>query len=119
VATSDEPRSNLHKRIAVYGTRGFVHWQMNAWERSTTDADYERGEKEYRAEDVLGQAAMTDAMCDWLDDDSKVHANCLDTSLAETNTVLGLYASAIRGTPIALPYEPKESLLEGLRAKPE
>ena len=119
VATSDDARSNLHKRIAVYGTKGFVHWQMMAWERSTTDVEYERGEKEYGAEDVLGQAAMTDAMCDWLEDDSKVHPNCLDTSLAETNTVLGLYASAIRGTPIELPYEPRESLLDGLRARPE
>jgi len=119
VATCDDERNSRHKRIAVYGASGFVHWQMHAWERATTDVAYESGEKEYGDEDVLGQAAMTDAMIDWLEDDSKVHANCLDTSLAETNTVLGLYASAINGTSVELPYEPKEGLLDGLRAKPE
>ena len=117
-ATSDDPKNHMHKRIAVYGTEGFVHWQMMSWERSTTEVKYERGEKDYRAQDVLGQGAMTDAMFDWLDD-GKVHPNCLDTSLAETNTVLGLYASAVQGKPIELPYEPKESLLAGLSARPE
>ena len=28
----DPDRINLHKRIAVYGTRGFVHWTMSSWE---------------------------------------------------------------------------------------
>ena len=117
--TSDDPTECMHKRIAVYGTKGFVHWQMMSWERSTPEAGHETGEKDYRERDVLGQAGMTDAMCDWLGDDSKVHANCLDTSLAETNTVLGLFASAIHGKPIELPYQPTESLLEGLKARPD
>lgn len=117
VAVANDNNESQHKRIAVYGTRGFVHWQMPAWERATTDVEHETGEKSYGAEDVLGQAAMTDALCDWLDDDANVHANCLETSLAETNTVLGLYASAIEGRPVELPYEPTGSLLDGLRAK--
>ena len=117
--TSDDERESRHKRIAVYGTRGFVHWQMNSWERSTTEIDYERGEKEYSDEDVLGQAAMTDAMFDWLEDGQQVHPNCLDNSLAETNTVLGLYASAILGKPVELPYDPSEGLIAGLLARPE
>ena len=119
VATSDDPADHMHKRIAAYGTRGFVHWKMMSWERSTTATPWDAGQKDYRAEDVLGQAGMTDAMCDWLEDDKKVHPNCLDQSLAETNTVLALYASAIYGKPIPLPYEPKESLLELLKARPE
>jgi len=119
VPISDEPANHRHKRIAVYGTRGFVHWTMVSWERSTIDVDYESGEKDYGAEDVLGQAAMTDAMIDWLEDDTKVHANCLDTSLAETNTVLGLYTSAVQGKPIDLPCEPSDCLLEALKARPE
>jgi predicted dehydrogenase len=119
MATSDDPATYMHKRIAVYGTRGFVHWKMMGWERSTIEVPYESGDRQYRDEDVLGQAGMTDAMCDWLDDGRKVHANCLDTSLAESNTVLGLYASAILGKPVQLPYEPKESLLAALKARPE
>lgn len=119
VATTDDPAHHMHKRIAVYGTRGFVHWMMMGWERSTLDVPYEKGYKDYRAEDVLAQAGMTDAMADWLEDDSRVHPNGLDQSLAESNTVLGLYASAIEGKPIDLPYEPKEGLLEALKARPE
>jgi len=113
--TSDDEKAHMHKRIAVFGTRGFVHWKMQSWERSTTKVDYESGEKDYRAEDVLGQAAMTDAMFDWLEDDKKTHPNCLDVSLAESNTVLGMYASAIQRKPIELPFEPQESLLDELR----
>ena len=117
VATSDDEKNHMHKRIAVYGTRGFVHWKMMSWERSTTDVDFESGEKEYREEDVLGQAGLTDAMCDWLEDESKVHPNCLKQSLTETNTVLGLFASALEGKPVDLPYQPTENLLERLRAR--
>jgi predicted dehydrogenase len=117
--TSDDPATYMHKRIAVYGTRGFVHWMMMGWERSTLDIPYERGDKQYRDEDVLGQAGLTDAMAEWLEDDRKVHPNCLETSLVESNTVLGLYASAIQGKPIDLPYVAQEGLLAGLKAKPE
>ncbi|MDP6113773.1 MAG: Gfo/Idh/MocA family oxidoreductase [Planctomycetota bacterium] len=119
VAADDEEAKHMHKRIAVYGTHGFVHWKMNAWERSTTETDIEKGEKSYGEEDDLGQAAMTDAMFDWLEDDGRPHANRLETSLAETNTVLGLYSSAIHGKPVELPYSSDEHLLEGLRTKPE
>ncbi|NOZ22167.1 MAG: Gfo/Idh/MocA family oxidoreductase [Planctomycetes bacterium] len=119
VATSDDEKNHMHKRIAVYGTRGFVHWKMMSWERSTTKVDFESGEKDYRDEDVLGQAGLTDAMCDWLEDDKKVHPNCLEQSLAETNTVLGLFASTVHGKPIDLPYEPEDGLLGKLRAKLE
>ncbi len=116
--TSDDERESRHKRIAVYGTEGFVHWQMDSWERKTIGGAYERGEKLYSDEDPLGQAAMTDAMFDWIEDDAKVHPNCLDNSLAETNTVLGLYASAIQGVPITLPFQPEGNLLEALAARP-
>jgi len=119
VRASDDEKESYHKRIAVYGTRGFVHWKMESWERSTLDVAFERGEKSYPTEDDLGQAAMTDAMFDWLEDDAKSHANCLDMSLAETNTVLGLYASAVHNRPVELPYRSTESLLEALKARPD
>jgi len=116
---SDNDNDCYHKRIAVYGTRGFVHWTMESWERVTDGGALERGEKSYIEEDDLGQAAMTDAMIDWLEDEGKPHANCFDTSLAESNTVLGLYASAIHGAPVRLPYSSDERLLEALQARPE
>ncbi|MFP3903259.1 MAG: Gfo/Idh/MocA family protein, partial [Armatimonadota bacterium] len=55
---------HMHKRIAVYGTHGFVHWRMNAWERSVAGGEVETGEKEYREEDTIGQANLTNAVFD-------------------------------------------------------
>lgn len=115
--TSDDERQNLHKRIAVFGTEGFIHWKMESWESHTPAEGYQAGEKSYGAEDVLGQAAMTDAIFDWLEDDARPHPNRLDVSLAESNTVLGLYKSALEHKPVALPFEPRESLMEALRAR--
>jgi len=117
VPASDDEKTSYHKRIAVYGTRGFIHWKMEGWERSTVDVDFESDEKSYPEEDNLGQAAMVDAMFDWIEDDDKPHANCLDISLAETNTVLGLFASAVHGKPIELPYESTERLREALKTR--
>jgi len=119
VPASDTENVCYHKRIAVYGSAGYVHWKMEGWERATTNGPIETGTKSYVEEDDLGQAAMTDAMIDWLEDAGKPHANCLDTSLAESNTVLGLYASAVHDTPIELPYRSTEALLEALKTRPE
>jgi len=112
----DDPNVNhMHKRVAVYGTEGFVHWAMNSWEMCTLGGGYERGEKKYAAEDVLGQAAMTDAIFDWLEDEAKPHANRLETSLAEVNTILGIYQSGLDRSVVALPFTPGGSLLDPLQ----
>ena len=100
-----------HKRVAVYGTEGFVHWTMNSWELCTPSRGYERGEKSYGDEDVLGQAAMTDDIFACLEDDTKLHGTRLDVSLAECNTVLGIYKSALDRVVLALPFEPEGSYL--------
>jgi len=105
----------MHKRVAVYGTEGFVHWTMDSWELCTPARGYQRGEKSYRDEDVLGQAAMTDAIFDWLEDPSRPHFNRLDVSLAESNTVLGLYKSALERCIAPLPFRPEGSYLDAFR----
>jgi predicted dehydrogenase len=107
----------MHKRVAVYGTRGFVHWTMGSWECCTPARGYERGEKDYLAEDLRGQAAMTDALLDWLEDAKKPHANRLEVALAECNTVLGIYRSALDRAVLPLPFTPHGSLLEELKAR--
>jgi hypothetical protein len=106
----------MHKRVAVFGTRGFVHWKMESWELFTPERGYQSGEKSYWAEDPLGQAAMTDAVFEWLEDAAKPHPNRFEVSLAESNTVLGLYQSALERKAVPLPFEPAYSLLDGLRA---
>ena len=105
---------NEHKRIAVYGTSGYVHWTMWGWD-SFINGVYESGEHDYPEEDVLGQAAMCEAMLDWLEDDKAVHPLNLDGALLDFNVILALYASALNHRVIELPYEPEELLVPKLR----
>jgi len=110
----DPSVDHMHKRIAVYGTQGFVHWMMNAWELGT-EGSCQSGEKSYREEDVQGQAAMTDAIFTWLEDETTPHPNRLEVSLAESNTVLGIYKSAVERRRVSLPLKAEGSYLAALR----
>ncbi len=111
----DDRPEHQHKRIAVYGTQGFVHWQMNAWERKLKGGDYERGEKSYGEEDLLGQQGLTEATFDWLEDDSKPHPNRLDVSLTEFSVILAIFQSVVERAPVYFPTEPPDGLLDALR----
>ena len=105
-----------HKRIAVYGTHGFLHWRMNGWERSLPDGTVEQGQKDYREEDTQGQANHTNAMFDWLEDNSKPHPCCLATSLDEYLVILAGFASAVEAKAIQMPFEPADDLLDQYKA---
>jgi hypothetical protein len=50
----------------VFGESGRVGWSMWGWE-SCVGGTVASGEHDYYAEDDLGQAAMVDAPCEWLD----------------------------------------------------
>ena len=110
----DDERTNVHKRIAVYGTRGYVHWTMWSWEVGI-DGKVEKGSHEYPDEDILGQAAMTDAMLDWVEDDAKIHDLNLDLALQDFNIILGIYTSALERRPVDLSCEPADNLIDALR----
>lgn len=113
---TNEDRTNVHKRIAAYGTRGYVHWTMWSWETGI-DGRIERGTHEYPDEDILGQAAMTDAMLQWIEDDTKVHPLNLDLALRDFNIILGIYTSALEHRPVELPCEPADDLIHALRTR--
>ena len=102
----------MHKRIAVYGTHGFLHWRMNAWERSLPDGTVAHGEKDYAEEDVRGQANLPNAMFDWLEDDSAVSPTNLTTALDEWLVALAVYQSTVEAQPVGLPFAPPADLLE-------
>ena len=117
-AVREDGKVHTHKRIVVYGTRGYVGWTMWSWETSI-DGRYHKGAHAYPDQDVLGQAAMTEAMLDWLDDDRHVHALNLDLALQDFNVILGLYTSALHHQVVDLPVEPEPALIERLRATKE
>ena len=106
-----------HKRIAVYGTRGYLQWTMKGWERAGADGTAEKGSHDYDAEDILGQAALTEAVFDWLEDETAVHPTNLEVSLVQFNVILGIYTSALHHTPVALPVDPQPRLIDALNAR--
>jgi len=105
-----------HKRVAVYGTKGFIQWTMHWWERSTPEG-YERGEHSYGQQDDLAQAALTDAAFDWVEDDSKLHPTRLERALVKSNALMGIYVSTLKHTPINLPFEPPDGIMAALKER--
>ncbi len=116
-AASDDPGIFCHKRVFVIGTDGFVHWRFSNWERSTRERGYESGLLNYGEQDVVAQGNLTEAVFDWLDNESKVHPTHLKQSLAEFNLLLGIYYSGITNEVIELPFDPPDKLMDSLRAK--
>jgi predicted dehydrogenase len=105
-----------HKRIAVYGTHGFVEWWMQGWARSLPDGSVEKGSHAYVDQDVLGQAGLTNAMFDWLEDDDKPCPTNLNTSLDEWLVILAGYLSTVEARPVDLPFDPPNDLLDRFKA---
>ena len=115
----DDPAYYKHCRVVAYGDQGHVLYEeFGRWEIVSP------GEKLWGHADDLGwaegndqaQAALTDAMFGWLEDDTQPVATNLERSLAQWNAVLGLYASTIWRRPVALPFDPPDSLWEQLGA---
>ena len=101
-----------HKRISVYGTRGFIQWTMHGWERNTPEGGYESGTHSYGEQDVLAQARLTDAAFDWAADEEKPHPTRLERSLVQFNIILGAYVSGLYNVAVDLPFEPPNGLLD-------
>lgn len=107
---------NEQKRVSVYGTRGYVGWTMWSWE-TYCDGTYDSGIHQYADEDIPGQAAMTEAMFDWLEDDRAIHPLNLDLALRDFNIILGIYMSALNHEVVNLPVDPEDNLIERLRGR--
>jgi hypothetical protein len=87
---------------------------MWSWELGQ-DGQLESGAHDYGAQDILGQAALTGAMFDWLLDDQAVHPLNLNRSLREFNLILGIYTSALHHEVVTLPVAPEPNLIAALR----
>ncbi|MCZ0941151.1 MAG: Gfo/Idh/MocA family oxidoreductase [Caldilineaceae bacterium] len=113
VLTGDE-RVNVHKQVTVYGTDGYVHWSMWGWETAIR-GKHERGSHNYPDEDILGQAAMTEAAFDWLEDDSLSHPLNLDAALLDFHILLKAYMSGLNRREETLASDLQPRLIEALR----
>ena len=65
--------------------------------------------------DDLSQAHLTEAMFDWIEDDDRPVGTNLKRALHQFNAILGIYASAISGKPIDIPFDPPIDLDSQLR----
>jgi predicted dehydrogenase len=106
-----------HKRIAVYGTRGFVQWTMSSWERFSEIDGYACGEHSYDEQDDRAQAALTDAAFEWAADETKLHPTRLERNLQQFNVILGGYTSALEGRPVDLPFDPPDGMLDAFKER--
>ena len=113
-ALAGDARVNVHKRLTVYGAEGFAHWNMWGWE-TFIRGKREKGSHNYPDEDILGQAAMTEATFDWLEDDSQLHPLNLDAALRDFHIVLKAYMSALHRREETLTSELRPGLIEALR----
>lgn len=118
LAPSSNPNESIyhHKRIAVYGSAGFVHWTMVGWERMTATDGYSSGTHDYGTEDELAQAALTDSAFEYRQNPDGTHATRLELSLMQFNIILGAYKSFLEKRPINLPCDPPPRLLDSLAA---
>jgi hypothetical protein len=89
---------------------------MQGWARSLPDGSVERGDHRYANQDVLGQAGLTNAMFDWLEDDDKPCPTNLNRSLDEWLVILAGYVSTVEARPVDLPFEPPDDLLDQFKA---
>lgn len=107
--------NHRHKRVCVFGTEGFVHWRFESWEKYTPESGYQSGDLDYGEQDAVAQIGLTEAMLDWLEDESKVHPTNLKQSLAEFNLLLGIYQSGSIRKPIDLPFDPPDKFIEHMQ----
>ena len=59
---------------------------------------------EWRENNDLAQARLTEAMFDWIEDDTNPVETHLKHALHQFNAVLGIYASAISHQPVDIPF---------------
>jgi predicted dehydrogenase len=107
-----------HVRVAAYAERGrMLYEEFGKWEIASP-AGVEGGQVESMEHWTQGndqaQAAMIEAMFDWLEDDSRPAGTHLKKGLHQWQVVLALYASALWRRPVELPFDPPEDLFRQL-----
>lgn len=106
----DDTAYYKHCRVAAYAEGGrTLYEEFGQWEVVSRE-----GAEEGRIANHAAQAALTNAMFDWLEDENKPVGTNLKRALAQWNVILGLYACAVTHRPVDLPFEPADDLWEAL-----
>jgi predicted dehydrogenase len=114
----DDDTIYRHCRVAAYGENGHVLFEeFNGWQIVSTEKveDHQATPDECRQNNDLAQARLTQAMFDWIEDDTTPVETNLKLALHQFNAVLGIYASTISYQPIDIPFNPPDNLDAQLR----
>ena len=114
----DDDAIYKHCRVAAYCERGHVLFEeFCGWEifSKTGTKIHQTTPDEWRENNDLAQARLTEAMFDWIEDDANPVETHLKLALHQFNAVLGIYASAISHEPIDIPFDPPTDLDSQLR----
>jgi predicted dehydrogenase len=114
----DESTVWQHCRVAAYAERGHVLWEeFGKWEVVSPDGTEEgriADMQDWMAGNHAAQAALTEAMFDWIEDDDRPAGTNLKLGLHQWQAVLALYASALWRKPVELPFDPPDDLFPQL-----
>ncbi len=116
----DDPTVYKHTHVTGYAELGrvcfeeFGHWLIQS---PTGNQGGQISSEERNHYNDIAQASLTQAMLDWIDNDKQPIETNLKQSLHQWNTILGLYASAIRRQPVEIPFQPPTDLLARLRTE--
>lgn len=107
-----------HCRVAAYAERGHVLWEeFRNWEIALPEGverAYQGDSDHWMAGNHAAQAALTEAMFDWIEDDDRPAGTNLKLGLHQWQVVLALYASALWRKPVELPFDPPDDLFPQL-----
>lgn len=112
---SEQPSIWAHKRVAAYGSAGHIEWWMDHWSKQLYGGRPLSGTHIYAEQDNPAQARLTEAVFDWLADETRLHATRLELAVLEARTQMAVYLSALEKRPVELPFDQTESLLPRLR----
>ena len=116
----NDSASYKHCRIAAYTDTGHVRFEeFGTWEiicpKLSEYSMFPTTPETWRAYNDRAQVGLTNAMFDWLEDDTRPVETNLKRALHQFNAVLGIYASAISHKPIDIPFDPPTDLDSQLR----
>jgi len=119
VGTPGEPVFWQHLEFNFWGTKGCAWWTQNRdWGYQGEGMNEAYVEKSrWDESSVPGQREFTRALAHWLDDDKKIHLNCLDNALKGFDIIMGALQSAYTGKRIELPAKVPENIMEKLEER--
>ena len=109
---------HVHFRVAAYAERGHVLWEgQRNWEIVSPEGregGFQGAGDLWMPSNHAAQAALCDAMFDWIEDYDKPAGTNLALGLHQWQVVLGLYASALWRKPVEIPFDPPDDLFDQL-----